>query len=632
MAGKIFINYRRGDDPGNTGRLFDRLQDVFEPQQLFLDVDNIAPGLDFVRELNERVAECDIVLAVIGRGWLDSRNAEGARRLDDPDDFVRIEIESALNQGKRVIPVLVGEGQLPRPEDLPEPLRPLTRRNAVRLTHERFRADVAGLVKALQHSLQEIEARREAEAEARRRAQAEEERRRQEAEAARLAEEEALRKKAELEAQERAAAERRQKEAEAKARAEAERAFGAAKRAGTVVAFDGFLVAHPASAFADEARQLKTALLAREDAHRRALASDDPAVLRSFLATYGKGADAVEVRKHLRRLEAPATQQGLSRPVIAAGAIAVVVLAGAALFWVERRAKPPAAPAVATITQPAPAGSIENEVPPGPPVPGPDKISWSLLQDTTDDAALNRFIKEFPNSPYRKDAEARLTVLAAEAASKADAEAKAAAALKAQAEADAAAKLEAAKKEQAALTTPADSGQAAALSGSALIQQIKMELMRVGCYSGQLDGNWTSPDVKLSIAKFVKDASLTQMPHQPTADFLKSIRSQTSRVCPLECAKTETVSNGQCVAKSCPSGQALDSNGDCLTKERTASRPPAAAAVGPTAAPSSVGQATGGVGINCNKTGCHEHPLRVPPPGIPCKAAWQGKDGAWRCG
>src|ERR1700730_8319475 len=96
VSGEIFINYRRGDDPGNTGRLFDRLQDVFDPQQLFLDVDNIAPGLDFVRVLNERVGECDILLAVIGKSWIDTRDGAGKRRLEDPDDFVRIEIESAL--------------------------------------------------------------------------------------------------------------------------------------------------------------------------------------------------------------------------------------------------------------------------------------------------------------------------------------------------------------------------------------------------------------------------------------------------------------------------------------------------------------------------------------------------------
>jgi hypothetical protein len=161
MTGKIFINYRRGDDPGNTGRLFDRLQVEFEPQQLFLDVDNIPPGRDFVRELNERVAECDIVLSVIGKTWLDAQDAAGARRLDNPDDFVRIELLSALNQNKQVIPVLVGETQMPRPEDLPEPLRPLARRNAVRLTHERFRADMAGLVKALRQSLDEIDRQRQ---------------------------------------------------------------------------------------------------------------------------------------------------------------------------------------------------------------------------------------------------------------------------------------------------------------------------------------------------------------------------------------------------------------------------------------------------------------------------------------
>ena len=91
MGGKVFINYRRGDDPGHTGRLFDRHQDAFEPDQLFMDVDSIAPGLDFVRVLEEQVAQCDVLLAVIGRGWIDARDGSGARRLEKPDDFVRIE-------------------------------------------------------------------------------------------------------------------------------------------------------------------------------------------------------------------------------------------------------------------------------------------------------------------------------------------------------------------------------------------------------------------------------------------------------------------------------------------------------------------------------------------------------------
>src|SRR5580704_395728 len=254
MAGKIFINYRRGDDPGNTGRLFDRLQDIFPPEQLFLDVDNIAPGLDFVHVLNERVAECDILIAVIGKGWIDARDAGGKRRLEDPDDFVRIEIESALNQEKRVIPVLVGEAQMPRPEDLPPPLRSLARRHAVRLTHERFRSDTQGLVKALQQVLEEIDEqqRRQAEAEAEQRAQ--EQRRLQDETARRPGEDE----------------QRRKGEAEASRRAEEERAFAAAKRANTIAALDAFLLAHGAGAFADEAQKIKATLFERQEAQRRA--------------------------------------------------------------------------------------------------------------------------------------------------------------------------------------------------------------------------------------------------------------------------------------------------------------------------------------------------------------------------
>jgi hypothetical protein len=155
MAGKIFINYRRGDDPGNTGRLFDRLREAFEPEQLFMDVDSIAPGLDFVRALEQQVGQCDALLAVIGPRRLEATDQQGNRRLDDANDFVRLEIESALKQGKLVIPVLVGEARMPRPDELPEAIRPSARHNAVRLTHERFRADAQGLVKSLQQALQD---------------------------------------------------------------------------------------------------------------------------------------------------------------------------------------------------------------------------------------------------------------------------------------------------------------------------------------------------------------------------------------------------------------------------------------------------------------------------------------------
>jgi len=148
-SGKIFINYRRGDESGFVQALFARLEQAFSAEQLFMDVDNIPPGEDFVRMLESQVAHCATMLAVIGKRWLDATGEHGNRRLDDPNDFVRIEIESALKQGKRVIPVLVDGARMPRPDELPESLRPLARCNAVQLRHERFASDVQGLVKAL---------------------------------------------------------------------------------------------------------------------------------------------------------------------------------------------------------------------------------------------------------------------------------------------------------------------------------------------------------------------------------------------------------------------------------------------------------------------------------------------------
>jgi hypothetical protein len=160
MSGKIFINYRRGDEPGFTQALLGRLEQAFPAERLFIDVDNIPPGEDFVAMLESQVAQCDAMLTVIGNNWLDAADERGGRRLDDPHDFVRIEIESALKQGKRVIPVLVHQARMPHPEELPEAIPPLSQRNAVRLTHERFRSDVQGLIKALQGAIDEVASRR----------------------------------------------------------------------------------------------------------------------------------------------------------------------------------------------------------------------------------------------------------------------------------------------------------------------------------------------------------------------------------------------------------------------------------------------------------------------------------------
>ncbi len=146
---KIFISYRRDDAPGSAGRLYDRLADSFPREALFMDVDAMVPGIDFVRELDDAVQGCNVLLAVIGRRWLDASTPGGLRRLDDPEDFVRIEVETALKQEIRVIPVLVDGAQMPAAEELPEPLKPLARRHAVEISHSRFASDADRLVRAL---------------------------------------------------------------------------------------------------------------------------------------------------------------------------------------------------------------------------------------------------------------------------------------------------------------------------------------------------------------------------------------------------------------------------------------------------------------------------------------------------
>jgi len=132
MAGGIFISYRRDDAKHAAGRLVDRLGRTFTSDQLFLDIDNIEPGVDFKKVLSDKVQACDVLLAVIGPGWVASTDGKGARRLDSPKDFVRIEIEAALARDVRVIPVLVDGARMPDEDDLPETLRPLVFRNAVR--------------------------------------------------------------------------------------------------------------------------------------------------------------------------------------------------------------------------------------------------------------------------------------------------------------------------------------------------------------------------------------------------------------------------------------------------------------------------------------------------------------------
>jgi tetratricopeptide (TPR) repeat protein len=149
MVARIFINYRREDATATAGRLHDRLGQSFGRKTLFMDVDHIPPGVDFVTHLNNQVAACDVFIAIIGPNWLDARNEKGDRRLNAPDDFVAIEIAAALARDIRVIPVLVDGAQMPKVSDLPKSLKPLVRRQAIDLRHTHFGRDAEALIEKI---------------------------------------------------------------------------------------------------------------------------------------------------------------------------------------------------------------------------------------------------------------------------------------------------------------------------------------------------------------------------------------------------------------------------------------------------------------------------------------------------
>lgn len=150
---KIFISYRREDTGGYAISLHDRLADRFGRDQLFMDIDNIEPGEDFVEVINEKVGRCEVLLVLIGRDWLTCKNESGQRRLDNPDDFVRLEVAAALDRKIRVVPVLVGGARLPKPDELGTELAPLCRRHAITLTDAGFRQDVNRLIESVEKAI-----------------------------------------------------------------------------------------------------------------------------------------------------------------------------------------------------------------------------------------------------------------------------------------------------------------------------------------------------------------------------------------------------------------------------------------------------------------------------------------------
>lgn len=150
----VFINYRREDTAGHAGRLFDRLSSRL-PGRVFMDVDTIEPGVDFAEVIGQAVGKCEVLIVMIGREWLRVKDAAGSRRLDAPEDFVRLEVAAALQRNIRVIPVLVEGAAMPRPDDLPPDLARLSRRNAIELSDARWAFDVDRLIQTIEGVLQE---------------------------------------------------------------------------------------------------------------------------------------------------------------------------------------------------------------------------------------------------------------------------------------------------------------------------------------------------------------------------------------------------------------------------------------------------------------------------------------------
>lgn len=156
MAGEaIFIGYRRDDTADVAGRVYDAFARRFGRAKIFKDVDSLRPGADFGAYIKNVLPRCRVALILIGPHWLDARDERGGRRLDDPNDWVRIEIETALEtSGLDVVPVLINGARLPRAEDLPESLRPLLRRHAAAIRRDPdFHGDVGKLIEALRASV-----------------------------------------------------------------------------------------------------------------------------------------------------------------------------------------------------------------------------------------------------------------------------------------------------------------------------------------------------------------------------------------------------------------------------------------------------------------------------------------------
>lgn len=144
---RVFISYRRADSAQSAINLYRHLSMRFGKDMVFQDVDDIKPGADFLETIRQELALCQVFLIIIGPRWL--IDAQGQRRLDDPNDVLRMEVAEALSRETTVLPVLVGEAGMPSPDALPEPLKLLSRRQAMSLSEDKWIPNVEALIERL---------------------------------------------------------------------------------------------------------------------------------------------------------------------------------------------------------------------------------------------------------------------------------------------------------------------------------------------------------------------------------------------------------------------------------------------------------------------------------------------------
>jgi hypothetical protein len=147
---RVFISYRRDESAGYAGWIADSFEEYFGEDAVFRDIDSLEPGLDFSEAIERALESSEVLLAVIGKHWLTATDAAGQRRLENPHDFVRIEIATALKHNIRVIPVLVQGASMPSADEVPEDLAPLTRRNAFELHDTGWRDDIRRLITVIE--------------------------------------------------------------------------------------------------------------------------------------------------------------------------------------------------------------------------------------------------------------------------------------------------------------------------------------------------------------------------------------------------------------------------------------------------------------------------------------------------